>query len=562
MNDFAALYAALDATTSTQARLQALQRYFAQADAADAAWAVYLLAGGKPRQAVPTREWKALARAAAGLPEWLFDECHQAVGDLAETVALLLPPPVRPVQQPLAAWMDEVRALRGLTPPERAARLLDQWARLPQEQRLLHGKLITGALRVGVSRQLVTQALAALAGVPATLVAQRLIGYTRADACPGARDWHALVAPAGSERAGSAACPPDAHPYPFFLAHALPPDLSTAAAQLGNVQDWLVEWKWDGIRAQLVRRAGVALWSRGEELITERFAELAELGQRLPRGTVLDGEIVVWRDGAPQPFAALQRRLGRQRVGPALQRALPVVLLAYDLLEQDGQDLRACTQHERRARLQALVQALADPSLRLSPELQAPPGADWAWFDAQRRRARTLGAEGLMLKRRDGAYGVGRTRRDGLWWKWKADPWSVDAVLVYAQRGHGRRAGLFSDFTFALWSHPPGDARRQLVPFAKAYSGLSEAELARVDAIIRRTTRDSFGPVRAVEPTLVFELGFEGLARSARHKSGVAVRFPRILRWRTDKPVEEADTLATLQALLDGAAGGSAGEAA
>lgn len=555
MNDFAALYAALDATTSTQARLRALQGYFAQADAADAAWAVYLLAGGKPRQAVPTREFKALAREVAGLPAWLFDECHQAVGDLAETVALLLPPPVQPVQQPLAAWMAEVRALRGLPPEERAARLKAQWARLPQDQRLLHGKLITGALRVGVSRLLVTQALAALAGLPAALVAQRLIGYARPDACPGPDDWHALVAPAATVTAGSAARTPDAHPYPFFLAHALPPDPGAAAAQLGAVQDWLVEWKWDGIRAQLVRRGGVALWSRGEELITDRFPELAELGARLPPGTVLDGEIVVWRDGAPQPFAALQRRLGRQRVGPALRRALPVALLAYDLLEQDGADLRTRPQHERRARLQALVQGLADPCLRLSPELQAPPGADWAWFDAERRRARAVGAEGLMLKHRDGAYGVGRTRRDGLWWKWKADPWTVDAVLVYAQRGHGRRAGLFSDYTFALWSHPPGDARRQLVPFAKAYSGLSDAELARVDAIIRRTTRDSFGPVRAVEPTLVFELGFEGLARSARHKSGVAVRFPRILRWRTDKPVEEADTLAALQALLDGAAG-------
>ncbi|TSE24309.1 DNA ligase B [Tepidimonas sediminis] len=561
MNDFAALCAALDATTSTQARLQALQTYFAQADAADAAWAVYLLAGGKPRQAVPTREFKALAREVAGLPEWLFDECHQAVGDLAETVALLLPPPAQPLQQPLAAWMAQVRALRGLPPDERAARLKAQWARLPQEQRLLHGKLITGALRVGVSRLLVTQALAALAGVPPALVAQRLIGYTHADASPGPDDWRALVAPAAPAPVGPAAGVPDAHPYPFFLAHALPADAQAAAAQLGAVPDWLVEWKWDGIRAQLVRRGGVALWSRGEELITERFPELAELGARLPPGTVLDGEIVVWRDGAPQPFAALQRRLGRQRVGAALRRALPVALLAYDLLEQDGADLRTRPQHERRARLQALVQAVADARLLLSPELIAPPGADWAWFDGERRRARTVGAEGLMLKRRDGVYGVGRTRRDGLWWKWKADPWTVDAVLVYAQRGHGRRAGLFSDYTFALWSHPPGDARRQLVPFAKAYSGLSDAELARVDAIIRRTTRDSFGPVRAVEPTLVFELGFEGLARSARHKSGVAVRFPRILRWRTDKPVEEADTLAALHALLDGAAGGGAGEA-
>lgn len=547
MRAFAELCDTLQATASTQARLAALQHYFAQAEPADAAWAVYLLAGGKPRQAVPLREFKTEACRVAELPGWLFEECYQAAGDLAETVALLLPPPSRPLEQPLAAWMQEVLALRGLPPQQRGACLREQWARLPAGQRLLHGKLITGGLRVGVSRALLVQALARASGLPAALLAQRLIGYTHADARPTAADWQALLAPPHD------AARHDAQPYPFFLAHALPGDAQAAAAQLGHPQDWLVEWKWDGVRAQLVRRQGWAVWTRGEELVTDRFPELAALAQRLPRGTVLDGEIVVWGDAAPQPFAALQRRLARKRIGPALLRELPVVLLAYDLLEADGEDLRARAQHERRARLQALVQGLGDARLRLSPLLEAPDGADWAWFDAQRRAARAVGAEGLMLKRRDGGYGVGRTRREGLWWKWKADPWTVDAVLVYAQRGHGRRAGLYSDYTFALWSHEEGHPQRRLVPFAKAYTGLGEAEMARVDAIIRRTVRESFGPVRAVQPTLVFELAFEGVARSARHASGVAVRFARILRWRTDKPVEEADTLAELHALLPAA---------
>ncbi|MGQ9725486.1 MAG: cisplatin damage response ATP-dependent DNA ligase, partial [Tepidimonas sp.] len=387
-------------------------------------------------------------------------------------------------------------------------------------------------------------------------IAQRLMGYVRADARPGPQDYLALVAPATPADPGPAvgatgSCVSDAQPYPFFLAHPLPAEPPDPAALLGAPADWIVEWKWDGIRAQLVRRRGVALWTRGEELVTDRFPELSALAARLPPGTVIDGEIVVMAGGVVQPFGALQRRIGRQRLTSGLLRELPVVLIAYDLLETGGRDCRCEPQWQRRERLQALVAAAADPALRLSPALPITPDTDWAALSCLRRGAREHGAEGLMLKQRDGAYGIGRTRAVGTWWKWKADPWTVDAVLVYAQKGHGRRAGLFSDYTFAVWSHASGHPQRQLVPFAKAYSGLSDAEMARVDAIIRRTTRESFGPVRAVEPTMVFELGFEGIARSPRHKSGLAVRFPRILRWRTDKPVEEADCLPALLALLD-----------
>ncbi|WP_334155307.1 ATP-dependent DNA ligase [Tepidimonas sp.] len=569
MKAFAALYRALDATTSTAAKQAALQAYFREVPPADAAWAVYLLAGGKPRQTVPPRRLRELARAAAGLPEWLFDECYQAAGDLAETIALLLPPPAEPEEHGLAHWMAEVLALRALPADERDAALRAQWARLPAEQRLLHGKLITGGLRVGVSRQQVTQALATVAGVPPALVAQRLMGYTRADARPGPQDYQTLLAPPGAvadpgtmipaeAMTGAAAPMPDAQPYPFFLAHPLPAEPDDPPGLLGAPADWIVEWKWDGIRAQLVRRRGVALWTRGEELVTDRYPELAALGQRLPPGTVLDGEIVVVAGEALQPFGALQRRIGRQRLTAALLRELPVALIAYDLLEADGRDCRAEPQWRRRERLQALVAALADPALRLSPALPITADTDWAALSAHRRTARERGAEGLMLKQRDGQYGIGRTRAVGTWWKWKADPWTVDAVLVYAQKGHGRRAGLYSDYTFAIWSHAPGHPQRHLVPFAKAYSGLSDAEMARVDAIIRSTTRESFGPVRAVEPTLVFELGFEGIARSPRHKSGVAVRFPRMLRWRTDKGVEDVDCLPTLLAWLEAANPGGA----
>jgi DNA ligase-1 len=409
-------------------------------------------------------------------------------------------------------------------------------------------KLITGSFRVGVSRLQVTQALAALAQVDAKLVAQRLMGYLHITHRPQAEHYLRLIA---AESAAETEPRSSGQPYPFFLAHGLILPLAEFEATLGTPADWQVEWKWDGIRAQLVRRAGQSwLWSRGEELITDRFPELASMAESLPDGTVLDGEIVVWREGRAQPFSELQKRIGRKTLSAKLLRDVPVVLLAYDQLEHHGVDVRAQPQHQRREQLEQLLIQLAHPALLPSPLLNAE---HWATLAARREQSRALGVEGLMLKARSAHYGVGRTRDVGTWWKWKIDPLSVDAVLIYAQRGHGRRASLYSDYTFAVWddadpANPEGG--RRLVPFAKAYSGLTDAEMAQVDAVIRKTTVESFGPVRSVKPTLVFEIGFEGIARSPRHKSGIAVRFPRMLRWRTDKPVEEADSLQSLAALL------------
>ncbi|MEO7400507.1 MAG: ATP-dependent DNA ligase [Polaromonas sp.] len=546
MKAFAALYRELDATTSSMAKQAALQGYLQSAAPADAAWAVYFLAGGKPRQLVATKVLRRLAQEDAGLPEWLFDESYEAVGDLAETIALLLPPPSGGHALGLALWVEQqLLPLRQLAAEVLPAALRMQWNLLALDERLVYFKLITGGFRVGVSRLQVTQALASVAGIDAKRVAQRLMGYTHIGAQPGAGDYAKLIAP---EQASELNQQTSGQPYPFFLAHPFHEALEQFDTLLGPPTDWIVEWKWDGIRAQLVKRAGqVYLWSRGEELVTERFPELAQMGQALPDGTVLDGEIVVWREGRVQAFAELQRRIGRKTLGPKLLREIPVVLLAYDLLEAGQRDLRALPQSQRRARLDSLIAEVQHPVLLPSPVLK---GGSWQDLARQREAARAMGVEGLMLKQREAAYGVGRTRNTGLWWKWKIDPLSIDAVLIYAQRGHGRRASLYSDYTFAVWDGPAEQADRKLVPFAKAYSGLTDAEMARVDAVIRKTTLESFGPVRSVRPTLVFELGFEGIARSARHKSGIAVRFPRMLRWREDKPVAEADSLQTLTALL------------
>lgn len=546
MREFARLYAELDDTTSTSRKLAALQAYFQRARPHDAAWAVYFLAGSKPRQAVPTRLLREYATERAGLDAWLFDEAYHAVGDLAETIALILPAPGKRSDIGLAEWVEQrIAPLRGAAPDAIRTALLAYWDELETRERFLLIKLIGGGFRVGVSKLLVTRALASIAAVDGKLIAQRLMGWTDGKLSPtGAGFLKLIAAPSDGEQALRGG-----QPYPFFLAHPL----QAAPDTLGEVGAWLVEWKYDGMRAQLLRRDGVNwLWSRGEELITERFPELAQLV--LPEGTVLDGEILVWQPGdVPAPFADLQKRMGRKTVSPKLLAELPAMLVAYDVLECEGVDVRHLPQHERRALLESVVAAVDAPALRLSPCVAAE---SWDALAAIREESRGRGVEGLMLKAASAAYGVGRTKDVGTWWKWKIDPYAVDAVLIYAQAGHGRRASLYTDYTFAVWDEVEEGEQgaRKLVPFAKAYSGLTDAEIAQVDAAIRKTTIEKFGPVRSVKPTMVFEIGFEGIAASGRHKAGVAVRFPRILRRRADKAVAEADTLATLKAMLAGAA--------
>ncbi len=559
MHRFAALYQALDASTATSDKVAALVHYLETAPPADAAWGVYFLAGGKPRQVVPTAQLRALACQVAGIDDWLFEECYQAVGDLAETIAHVLPPPRHASDVGLAVWVEErLLPLRGLSPEEQASRVRAAWDELDADGRFLLVKLIGGGFRVGVSKLLVQRALARHAGIDVKLVAQRMMGWTDARATPSAERLAQVVSHETTQALDAG------QPYPFFLAHALTDPVST----LGPVQDWMVEWKYDGIRAQVVRRASqVWIWSRGEELVTDRFPEIVAAVRGLPDGCVLDGEILAWHgdETVPAPFNLLQQRIARKTLTKKALAQAPVRFVAYDLLEAGGIDLRGQPQHERRTRLEAL---LDKQPLALSPLVDAE---DWPALARLREQSRSRGVEGFMLKRRQSRYGTGRTKADGTWWKWKIDPLSVDGVLIYAQAGHGRRASVYTDYTFAVWSRPPTDAaeaqgvidaiaRRepaqpgalQLVAFAKAYSGLTDDEFARVDRVIRSTTLEKFGPVRSVRPTLVFELGFEGIHASPRHKSGVAVRFPRMLRIRSDKPLHEADSMDTLRRLMAG----------
>lgn len=519
MKRYAALFDELDASTSTRAKTAALRAYFTAAAPEDAAWAAWFLTGHRPRQAVPSKRLHQWAAEAAKIPLWLFEECFDDVGDLAETIALVLPPPAGTSDLPLREWIEErLLPLRELGEAEQKARLLSYWDALAGTERFVFNKLITGNFRVGVSALLVMRAIAQAFGIEANVVAHRLAGEWQ----PSGAVWASLVDAAAGETGR-------AHPYPFFLAHPLEGD----PAALGERDAWLAEWKWDGIRAQLVRRAGAsALWSRGDEPIAAPFPELMADAGRLP-DCVIDGEVLAWKDGQVMPFAALQKRLNRKNPGRKVMEESPVIFLAFDLLEWEGEDWRARPLVERRQRLaDALLSIPGGSRFQVSSLVRAPT---WGALAVARSHSREHGTEGLMLKRAGSAYGVGRPRGD--WWKWKIEPYTLDAVLIYAQKGHGKRASLYTDYTFGLWKDG------ELVPFAKAYSGLTDEEIREVDGFVRRNTTQRFGPVRVVSPELVFELGFEAIQRSARHKSGIAVRFPRMLRMRKDKAPGDANTV-------------------
>jgi DNA ligase-1 len=526
MKAFAHLYTALDETTATNEKTAALVEYFRSAAPADAAWAVHFLSGRRPKRLVSTGKLRSWAAEEAGIPDWLFEESYQAVGDLAETIALLLPESGASSELPLSYWVEErLLRLRGEDDDVQREVMVQSWRELDARERLVWNKLITGSFRVGASQRLVIRALTALSGVSEGVIAHRLMGAWD----PNPEFFKRLTAPDTRDADVS-------RPYPFFLAYPLEGEPAT----LGDAAGWIAEWKWDGIRAQLIRRAGrTFLWSRGEELLAGRFPEVEQTGDLLPDGTVIDGELLPWIEDAPLPFAQLQRRIGRKNLDRKVLDEVPVVLVAYDLLEENGTDIRSLPLSDRRRRLASLLESLPGGRLILST---AVPATDWHAASMAREGAREIGAEGLMLKRLSSEYGVGRRRGD--WWKWKVDPLTVDAVLIYAQPGSGKRAGLFTDYTFGIWE---GD---HLVPFAKAYTGLTDEEIRKVDAFVRRNTLEKFGPVRTVKPELVFELAFEGIQRSSRHKSGIAVRFPRMARWRTDKKAEEADTIDTVRALL------------
>lgn len=524
MKKFVTLFTALDQTTKTLSKIKALIHYFENTSDEDKLWAIALLSHRRPKRTVSTTYLSMWAAELSQLPPWLFDESHHVVGDLAETITLILPEPTAHSDESLQYWIAFIRSLEQDDVPRKKEKILWAWNRLEQPERFVFNKLITGGFRMGVSQQLMVKALASHSGLEETTVAHRLMGNWS----PELDTFNDLLYSEEEKDISK--------PYPFYLAYALEEQIQG----LGQPSDWFAERKWDGIRGQVIKRNGkLFVWSRGEELVTDKYPEYQVMLDILPEGVAIDGEIIPFKEDKPLPFNRLQTRIGRKNLSSKLLKDVPVSFIAYDVLEYNGEDIRHYPFSDRRAILETLC-ARKSEVLRLSPLV---PFQSWEELFNERERSREFASEGIMLKLKASAYRSGRRR--GEWWKWKIDPFGVDAVMIYAMRGHGRRANLYTDYTFAVWD------KGVLVPFTKAYSGLTDEEIREVDRWVKQHTLERFGPVRSVKPQLVFELAFEGIARSTRHKSGIALRFPRIKRWRKDKKVEEINSLTDLFQLLD-----------
>jgi DNA ligase-1 len=543
MRAFAKLISQIEQTNSTNEKVDLMAQFFKSRETTDpeaAAWALYFLSGQRPKKFIGSKTLRAWAEELAGIPAWLSEECYSAVGDTAEMIALVLAPCRKKNLEPLpelslAAWMnDRLEPLKRADENVQKSTIQGWWTELSVRETYILNKLMTGALRIGVSETLVYRALSQAFEVPRTTIASRLLGKW----FPSAELFRAVTRAPEQGENGQAVdeAAQEALPIPFCLAASL----EGTVQDLGPPQDWQVEWKWDGIRAQVVKvGAQVEIWSRGEERITEAFPDLTGFFSTLSGNFTLDGEILAGKADLPTSFNDLQKRLNRKQPSASMLRENPVAFLAYDLLREGERNLTAEPLSERRSLLERWVEKRAGPMLGVSPVL---PLAKWQDAAAAHAKAREHLAEGLMIKRKDAPYATGRKR--GIWFKWKVQPLTLDAVLTAAQPGTGRRASLYTDYTFGIWKD------EKLVPIAKAYSGLTDEEIRELDGWIRKHTVERHGPVRVLKPERVFEIGFEGIAESSRHKSGFAVRFPRILRERTDKPASEADRVESVQSLF------------
>ena len=528
MKDFANLIRKLDSTTKTTLKVNALANYFKNASDEDSVWTIAILSHRRPPRPVNTTLLRKWASELANIPLWLFEESYHIVGDLAETIALVLPKSTKSSTKSLTTFLSEMIDLKMKDDNIKKEYVTNNWRQLNYYERFVFTKLITGGFRIGVSQKLMTRALSKATEIDEDILAYKLMGKWD----PSSISFEDLVLKENSSDFLS-------KPYPFYLAYGLEGEVS----DLGNVEDWSIEHKWDGIRSQIIiRNNELFIWSRGEELVTDKYPEFHSFVKNFPNGTVLDGEILPFPNQQIGSFKDLQTRIGRKTLSKALLKKTPVIIKAYDLLEWEGKDVREQSFSSRRNILKNLMDKLSAKNLPIFLS-EAVKCGSWDAVAKERNRAREMRSEGLMIKRKDSSYRVGRKKGD--WWKWKTDPFTIDAVLTYAMRGHGRRSNLFTDYTFAVWN---GDL---LVTFAKAYSGLTDKEFGEVTKFVRKNTVETFGPVRSVKPELVFELAFEGINKSSRHKSGVALRFPRISRWRKDKPVSEANTLEDLHKMLE-----------
>lgn len=524
---FAEMVTEISTSTKTNDKIQSLVNYFATASGADKVWVIAIFSGRRPRRTVNSRLMQEWCTEIIKIPDWLFNECYHTVGDLSETLALLLPETKRAgqVNENLSDYLQQFIAIEKEDEEVKKKFIVQSWNQMNRDERFVFNKLITGSFRIGVSQKTIVNALSKVVDLSPSVIAHRISG-----------NWDPSTTSFTDLLSKSASVSDFSKPYPFYLAYALDDDVTN----LGPTNEWQAEWKWDGIRGQIIKRNNeLFVWSRGEELMTDKFPEYFILKDLLPDGVVLDGEILPTIDGKPLSFSVLQTRIGRKNVGKKQLQEAPVSFFAYDLLEYNYEDWREKPLAERRKKLEEIILPIANNAIHISEIISFNSWEDLAEL---RKKSRSINSEGIMLKRKDSDYKVGRKRGD--WWKWKIDPLTIDCVMVYAQKGSGRRSNVYTDYTFAVRD---GD---KFVTFTKAYSGLTDKEFAQVDHFVKRNSIEKFGPVRTVKPELVFEIAFEGIAASNRHKSGVALRFPRMSRWRKDKTVDEINTMDDLKEML------------
>ena len=526
MREFANLFYELEQTDSPNGQVELILRYLQSAPDEDKIWMLALFTGRKPKRITTTNVQREWAAEASGFPEWLVEECFNAVGDLPETISLLLPEAPEGIARSLSYWIRYLSSLEGSSDEERKESVMHAWSQMSKKEIFVFNKIASSTMKIAVSQNILVKALSLYTGINSAVLMHRLMNKWNADEF----SFNEFIGE-GEEEIKN-----DSVPYPFFLASPLQEDTSS----LGIPTEWLAEWKWDGIRVQVIKRSGeLFIWSRGEELITDKLPEFKILKEILPDGTVIDAELLAYKDGKILPFNLLQNRVAKKNINGKIMSEVPAILFAFDLLENEGKDIREEALEKRRKQLENLVSNFNIPQLQISSKVEFD---SWDQLSGLRLQSRAHFAEGLMLKRNSSAYKEGRIKGD--WWKWKTDPFTIDAVLIYVQTGAGMRANIYSELTFGVWQN------KELITFAKANQGLTEKELLEVDAWVRQNSMEKFGPVRTVKPALVFEIGFEGIQESNRHKSGIALRVPRILRWRKDKKIEEADTLDTLKGIL------------
>jgi len=527
MKAFAKLISNLEQTSKEAFKVTALAQYFSNATDEDKLWTLALFTGTRPKRVVDIKALKEFAEQVYTEGEWLFEASHQIVGDMAETIAYFLPKAKRNGNHTLSEWISMIRTIFNAERIDQRDAITKAWDTLRPEERFIFNKLITGGFRIDVSLKLLSKALAIVTGKDENLLAHKL----NSDWHPDEVSFETLIFTENPEAEKS-------KPYPFHLAHTL----ESTVAELGDISNWQVERKWDGIRVQVIVRGNkISIWSRKGDILSSKVPELKPLAESMEDGTVLDGELICFKNGKILPINNLRTRFGRRNNSKKQFEESPCVFMAYDILEFKGEDIRNKDLAERRKKLEKVILQYYDEHkiILLSDIIN---NDNWESINSEREKSREHQVTGLVLKNKKSIYGSSRVEGD--WWKWPVDPLFIDAILLYAQAGEGGSSKMYREYSFALWHG------EDLVTFAKAKSGLEDKELKELTSFVKKNTKEKFGPVRSVAAVQIFRLAFDSITASKRHKSGILLKNPRLIEWLRDKNIEDGNNLDDLKKML------------